>query len=175
MDDKDVAVEEEQYQDEIESLINISRLTGKDNSILFDFHVKDDSCRQRVAIIEHTGSKNELIEKTFPYNSLFQEKFLKKFIQNYIKNHEIVLTDVVDDSSNLSYRMINNYNDMITVSGISASFAKELVQLTEPLMPTVAEVGYEKVKNQKGISTVATLAFISVFLGLLLIGMFFLY
>lgn len=64
----------EQYQEVVENLINISRLTGKDNSILFDFHVNDDSCRQRVAMIEHVGSKNELMERDFPMIRTFRKR-----------------------------------------------------------------------------------------------------
>ncbi len=99
---------------------------------------------------------------------------LKKFIQVYVKNHDIVLSDIVDDSSTVSYRLINNYNDMITVSGISLSFAKELVQLSDPFTSPVASVDDGKVRKQRGISTVTSLVFISIFLGLIFGGIFFL-
>lgn len=99
----------------------ISKISDKDNSILFDFSKRDDSMISRISILENNGtSKEELATAKFDITNKFQS-FITPVLDEFIKGNEIALNDFVDVNGDniVTYRLITYNNDQLTVDGLT--------------------------------------------------------
>lgn len=99
----------------------ISKISDKDNSILFDFSKRDDSMVSRISILENNGtSKEELSTAKFDITNKFQS-FITPVLDEFIKGNEIALNDFVDVNGDniVTYRLITYNNDQLTVDGLT--------------------------------------------------------
>ena len=110
----------------------ISKISDKDNSILFDFSKRDDSISSRISILKNKGiSKEELATAKFDITNKFQS-FITPVLDEFIKGNEIVLNDFADVNGDniVTYRLITYNNDQLTVDGLTfddAFFIKNYV------------------------------------------------
>lgn len=99
----------------------ISKISDRDNSILFDFSKRDDSMVSRISILENNGtSKEELSTAKFDITNKFQS-FITPVLDEFIKENEIALNDFVDVNGDniVTYRLITYNNDQLTVDGLT--------------------------------------------------------
>jgi len=99
----------------------ISKISDRDNSILFDFSKRDDSMVSRISILENNGtSKEELSTAKFDITNKFQS-FITPVLDEFIKGNEIALNDFVDVNGDniVTYRLITYNNDQLTVDGLT--------------------------------------------------------
>lgn len=99
----------------------ISKISDRDNSILFDFSKRDDSMVSRISILENNGtSKEELSTAKFDITNKFQS-FIIPVLDEFIKGNEIALNDFVDVNGDniVTYRLITYNNDQLTVDGLT--------------------------------------------------------
>ena len=99
----------------------ISKISDKDNSILFDFSKRDNSMISRISILENNGtSKEELATAKFDITNKFQS-FITPVLDEFIKGNEIALNDFVDVNGDniVTYRLITYNNDQLTVDGLT--------------------------------------------------------
>lgn len=99
----------------------ISKISDRDNSILFDFSKRDDSMVSRISILENNGTgKEELSTAKFDITNKFQS-FITPVLDEFIKGNEIALNDFVDVNGDniVTYRLITYNNDQLTVDGLT--------------------------------------------------------
>ena len=99
----------------------ISKISDKDNSILFDFSKRDNSMISRISILENNGtSKEELATAKFDITNKFQS-FITPVLDEFIKGNEIALNDFVDVNGDniVTYRLITYNNAQLTVDGLT--------------------------------------------------------
>ena len=142
------------YDDYKENLMNISRLTSRDNSILFNFNIIDNKCINTVTMMEQSGDNSELRKVEFDYNEEFSESFLKPFIKKFNEDCGVVLTDTVDldGDKKYTYRMITENNDLVTIDGISREYANTLEDMIKSDKTDSVAKQYSLTKDNAGIS-----------------------
>lgn len=121
----------EKYEEYKNSLLNIARLTHKDNSILIDFSIVGNECFNNVNYIQRDGTKDLLEKESFVVDDDFYDEFLEKFICEYYSNMDIAFNDSIDINEDglYTYRVITEDNDMLSVDGISLEYAKHLMRM----------------------------------------------
>lgn len=121
------------YEEYIESLLNIARLTNKANSILINFDIKDDICRNVVSFVQQDGTKDILKDSEFVCDDDFYKLFLEVFIKEYYKNMVVAFSDsiILDSEGKYTYRVVTDDNDMLSINGISYDYANYLVNLNK--------------------------------------------
>ena len=124
---------EDTYQDYIEKIINIFRLSKKESSIFFALKVDQDKANISLSIIDSQGEKEEFQDVVLKCDKSFYDNFLKKLVIEIEKNISIVSKDIVnlDGDSLVAFRMITENNDMFSFDGLSEDDANYLLNLKE--------------------------------------------
>lgn len=125
---------EDNYSDYIEKIINIFRLSSKESSILFDLKLKDYKCTIKLSIVGQNGEKEEFCDTTLKCDEVFYRDFVDVLIAKFIDNVEVVTKDIVDlddDPSLVTLRLITLNNDLFSIDGLSNDHAKRLLSIGE--------------------------------------------
>ena len=124
-------IKKENYKEYRNSLLNISRLTHKENSILIDFKIVGSNCYNSVYYIQRDGTKDLFNEESFLVNEEFYNEFLEILISEYYNSMEIAFNDSIDINEDglYTYRIVTDDNDMLSVDGVSLEYAKKLMKL----------------------------------------------
>lgn len=111
----------ENYKEYINRIIEISKTSTKENSLLYNFEIKDDVVQNTITLIEMDGSKKELENSKFYHGNNFYNYFLSPLMKEFLNSNYVVFDDIVDiDSDNkVTYRLITDNNDLFTVNGLS--------------------------------------------------------
>lgn len=110
-----------EYKKLLDNIREISSISDKDNSILFDFSKRDNTMTSRISILENSGtSKEELLTTKFDITDKFQS-FITPVLDEFVKDNEIALNDFVDVNGDnvVTYRLITYNNDQLTVDGLT--------------------------------------------------------
>ena len=144
-------IDKVKYDEYIESLLNIARLTNKENSILINFDISDETCSNVVSFIQRDGTKDILKDSTFVCDDDFYKEFLEKFIIEYYDTMVVAFNDNIDISLNgkYSFRVVTDDNDMLCINGLSLEYANYLMELTKKRQEKVEEL----VLNDDGVTT----------------------
>lgn len=140
------------YDEYRESLLNIARLTTKENSILINFEVKGEMCSSVVSFIQQDGTKDVLKDSEFVCDDEFYKDFLEKFVKEYSETMVVAFNDSIDLNSDgkYTYRVITDDNDMMSINGISLDYANYLMGLTKKKQDVVEE---DIIDNENGVTT----------------------
>ena len=124
-------IDKYKYDEYIESLLNIARLTTKENSVLINFNIKDDVCSNVVSFIQQDGTKDILKDSEFVCDDEFYSQFLEKFLIQYYNTMVVAFSDSIDINADgkYTYRVITEDNDMLAIDGISLDYANYLINL----------------------------------------------
>ena len=144
-------IDKVKYDEYIESLLNISRLTNKENSILINFDISGETCSNVVSFIQRDGTKDILKDSTFVCDDEFYKDFLEKFIIEYYEEMVVAFNDNIDISldGKYSFRVVTDDNDMLSINGLSLEYANYLMELTKKRQEKVEEY----VLNDDGVTT----------------------
>lgn len=144
-------IDKKDFDEYRESLLNISRLTNKENSILINFSINNDTCRNVVSFIQQDGTKDVLKDSMFECDDEFYKDFLEKFIVDYYNTMVIAFNDRVDMNADgkCTYRVITDDNDMMSIEGISLDYANYLMSLSKRKKEAMDEV----MENDHGVTT----------------------
>jgi len=120
-----------EYEKLINDVVEISKLSTKENSILYNFSLDKDSVKSNISIVDLTGEKKVLKTSKFNLESKFYN-FVNPLLEEFIDNNEIVLSDFVDmDADNIvTYRLITSNNDQFTIDGLTfedANYIRDVV------------------------------------------------
>lgn len=155
-------VNREKYGEYRESLLNIARLTKKNNSILINFRVDGDNCYNVVSYIQQDGTKDILKDSVFVCDDEFYKDFLEKFVIEYCSNMVVAFNDSIDMNTDgkYTYRVVTDDNDMLSIDDISLDYANYLMSLSKKVIVDASINNDDDIDNsvvdQKGITTVLT-------------------
>lgn len=127
------SIEENNYEEYIEKILNIFRLSSKESSIIFSLKIKDYKCTMTLSIVRQNGDREEFSDTLFDCNEVFYQKFLDVLVSRFLGSVEVATKDIVnlDDDSLVTFRLITGNNDLFSVDGLSEEHAKYLLGLNE--------------------------------------------
>lgn len=127
------SIEENNYEEYIEKILNIFRLSSKESSIIFSLKIKDYKCTMKLSIVRQNGDREEFSDTLFDCNEVFYQKFLDVLVSRFLGSVEVATKDIVnlDDDSLVTFRLITGNNDLFSVDGLSEEHAKCLLGLNE--------------------------------------------
>ena len=122
---------EDTYEEYIDKIVNIFRLSSKSSSILFDLKIEDYKALIKLSIISQTGEKEEFTDVILKCDDVFYKKFLIPLVKKVDDNGDITVKDILDmsDNSLVIFRMITKNNDMFSIVGLSEDDAKSLLNV----------------------------------------------
>jgi hypothetical protein len=129
----DKSLNEDNYEEYIDKIINIFRLSSKESSILFDLVIKDYKCTMKLSVVSQNGDREEFSDAIFKCDENFYKNFLDVLVKEFIDNNNITVKDIVnlDNDSLVTFRLITDNNDLFTVDGLSLEHAKHLDSLKD--------------------------------------------
>lgn len=163
---------EENYDDYIEKIFNIFRLSSKNSSIILSIDIVDSKCLIKLKIVSQNGDTKEFSDVTFKCNNAFYNDFLDSLIKRLNDDENFIINDIVnlDKDEFMTFRLVSSNNDLITIDGLTKGQANHLNKLFE-----TDEKKEEILINNSGIANVwiFLLMIVVLVISFILIVMFF--
>ncbi len=163
---------EENYDDYIEKIFNIFRLSSKNSSIILSIDIIDSKCLIKLKIVSQNGDTKEFSDVTFKCNNAFYNDFLDSLIKRLNDDENFIINDIVnlDKDEFMTFRLVSSNNDLITIDGLTKEQANHLNKLFE-----TDEKKEEILINNSGIANVwiFLLMIVVLVISFILIVMFF--
>ena len=163
---------EENYDDYIEKIFNIFRLSSKNSSIILSVDIVDSKCLIKLKIVSQNGDTKEFSYVTFKCNNAFYNDFLDSLIKRLNDDENFIINDIVnlDKDEFMTFRLVSSNNDLITIDGLTKEQANHLNKLFE-----TDEKKEEILINNSGIANVwiFLLMIVVLVISFILIVMFF--
>ena len=124
---------EENYDDYIEKIFNIFRLSSKNSSIILSIDIVDSKCLIKLKIVSQNGDTKEFSDVTFKCNNAFYNDFLDSLIKRLNDDENFIINDIVnlDKDEFMTFRLVSSNNDLITIDGLTKEQANHLNKLFE--------------------------------------------
>ena len=112
-----------------------------------------------LSILDKEGKKQEYEEVILEENKDYIDAFLKELVDRLEKECKITKKDIVnlDGDNFVAFRLITNYNDLITIDGLTEEKANNLLKKDKAEINT-------SIHNNKGASNLRSLLFMVTFL-----------
>ena len=163
---------EENYDDYIEKIFNIFRLSSKNSSIILSVDIVDSKCLIKLKIVSQNGDTKEFSDVTFKCDNAFYNDFLDSLIKRLNDDENFIINDIVnlDKDEFMTFRLVSSNNDLITIDGLTKEQANHLNTLFE-----TDEKKEEILINNSGIANVwiFLLMIVVLVISFILIVMFF--
>ena len=163
---------EENYDDYIEKIFNIFRLSSKNSSIILSVDIVDSKCLIKLKIVSQNGDTKEFSDVTFKCDNAFYNDFLDSLIKRLNDDENFIINDIVnlDKDEFMTFRLVSSNNDLITIDGLTKEQANHLNKLFE-----TDEKKEEILINNSGIANVwiFLLMIVVLVISFILIVMFF--
>ena len=132
-------VTENNYQEFVEQVINVFRLSSFNRNILCSLRLDKNESFMKIKILNQEGEKQEYDEVVIDHNETYFYDFLKYFVEQIRIYCEIASEDIVnlDDDNFVAFRMITKYNDLITIDGLTEKQANSLLFHKEEEKPNI--------------------------------------
>lgn len=123
----------ENYDEYIENVLNIFRLSSKESSIILNAKINNEQCIINLSIINLNGETKEFSDVSFKCDSDFYDVFLNKLVNRIYSECNIITHDSVnlDNDSYVAFRMITDNNDLLTIDGLSLDESNKLMELCD--------------------------------------------
>ena len=124
---------EENYDDYIEKIFNIFRLSSKNSSIILSVDIVDSKCLIKLKIVSQNGDTKEFSDVTFKCDNAFYNDFLNSLIKRLNDDENFIINDIVnlDKDEFMTFRLVSSNNDLITIDGLTKEQANHLNKLFE--------------------------------------------
>lgn len=124
-------IDKNNYNEYIEKILNIYRLSSKDSSILFNIKIENYKCYCSMSIVGRSGDKQEFSDVILDFDENFFPDFLDILVTKINNDVRIKVKDIVnlDGDSLVAYRMITENNDLFTIDGLSMEDAMHFKEL----------------------------------------------
>ena len=122
---------EDNYEEYVDKIINIFRLSSKESSILFNIEIKDYKALIQLSIVSSTGEKKSFTDTVFKCDNAFYRVFLTKLVEAINGYIDIITKDIVssEETDLVTFRMITKNNDLLTIDGLSQDDANRLLSI----------------------------------------------
>lgn len=120
------------YDEYIDKIINIFRLSNKTSSILFDLKINNYKATIMLSIVNQNGEKNNFTDVVLKCDDDFYKKFLIVLIKKIKSYVEIKVSDIVrlSDDGLVTFRLITENNDLFSIDGLSEDDANSLLNIS---------------------------------------------
>lgn len=120
------------YNEYIERIYNIFRLSNKNSSIILRIKIDENKCVIELKYIDDkNGNMQEFSDVSFKCNDISYKDFLVSLIKRLNDNEEFIINDIVnlDKDQYLTFRLVSSNNDLITIDGLTEEQANYLKQV----------------------------------------------
>lgn len=140
----------ENYDDYIEKIFNIFRLSDKENSVVLSISLKKEKCTTKLKIVNKFGDTKEFNDVIFKVTEEIFETFISSLIKRLNDDENFIINDIVnlDKDEYQTFRLVSKNNDLVTIDGLTKEEANKLNKLFE-----TDEKKEELLINNNGIST----------------------
>lgn len=140
----------ENYDDYIEKIFNIFRLSDKENSVVLSISLKKEKCTTKLKIVNKFGDTKEFSDVIFKVTEEIFETFISSLIKRLNDDENFIINDIVnlDKDEYQTFRLVSKNNDLVTIDGLTKEEANKLNKLFE-----TDEKKEELLINNNGIST----------------------
>ena len=124
------SINEDSYDDYIEQVMNIYRLSSKDKSIIGNIKITGKKIIASLSILNSVnGYLNKFTDIVFNHSDSFYDKFIKELVRRMNNECNVSLNDLVteEDTDDVTYRMITENNDMFTIEGLDRIRADQII------------------------------------------------
>jgi len=129
----DNKLNEDNYEEYVDKIINIFRLSNKESSIICNINIIDFKAIIELSIISNTGEKQEFTDEVFKCDDVFFKNFIIVLIKQLNERIKITVKDIIkeDKTDLVTFRMITDNNDIFTVTGLSKDDGKSLLNIID--------------------------------------------
>ena len=147
-------IDKNNYNEYIEKILNIYRLSSKDSSILFNIKIENYKCYCSMSIIGRSGDKQEFSDVILDFDDKFFPEFLDVLVSKFNNDVRVKVKDIVnlDGDSLVAYRMITENNDLFTIDGLSMEDANHFKELCSDEFQSESK-GVNQITNTHGIGS----------------------
>lgn len=119
------------YDEYIDKIISIFKLSVKESSIIFNMKINDSESIIKLSIVNQDGKREEFTDTNFKCDDNFYKNFLDLLVEKFVKNVCVVSKDIVnlDGDSFLTFRLITENNDLFIIGGLSDDNANHLISI----------------------------------------------
>ncbi len=152
------------YEGIIDKVVDISKTSTKDNSIIYQFFIKENYVDSTISVIERSGEK-KVIRKDKIYLEGKFYRFITPLLKKFTDSNKIIHNDFVDMNKDniVAYRLITENNDQFTVDGLTFEDAYYIRDIVSTLKVNNTEVPKVlKLTNNKGATNPYLIIFIIV-------------
>lgn len=123
---------DENYKDYIDKILNIFRLSNKESSIMYEIKIEQSECVCKLSIVNNNGDNKVFNDIVFKNDFSLFHYFIDELVKKINLDVKIVSKDVVnlDNDEFVTFRMITENNDLFTIDGLEKDFAGHLIQIT---------------------------------------------
>ena len=147
-------LKKENYNEYIEKILNIYRLSSKDSSILFNIKIENYKCYCSMSIIGRSGDKQEFSDVILDFDETIFPEFLDILVTKINTDVRIKVKDIVnlDGDSLVAYRMVTDNNDLFSIDGLSLEDANHFKELCSDEFQSEAK-GVHQITDTHGIGS----------------------
>lgn len=152
-------------------LLDISKHSTKENSIVYDFDIDRNYCHMKVTKYEVDGLKEEEKEQTFDNISEVINDMLTPFLENFAQEDNIVINNITpykEDTSNL--KIISESNDMCNIHGLDEELATKLSEMVGKIKTNTNHTTQQQIDN-RGVGNALAFIISLLILGMVILGL----
>lgn len=156
---------EDNYDEYIEKIINVFRLSSKESSIIFSLRIIENKCLIKLSIVKQNGDREEFNDISLKCDEVFYNKFIEVLVDKFLKNIDVVAKDIVnlDEDSLVTLRLITENNDLFSIDGLEKDYASKLFNINNNLYDGIIEN-----TNNAGVGNILIFALIIVIVVILI-------
>ena len=125
----------EDYQNYLDKIANVFRISDKRSSIIYDIKIKDYQALAKLSIVNMEGEKKEFQDVLLDCDQDFSSSFLIPLVEKICEIVDVQTKDIVNLTENdlVTFRIITNNNDLFTIDGLSPDDANNLLLLSQKI------------------------------------------
>lgn len=129
----ETSLNEDNYKEYVDKIINIFRLSNKESSIVFNINIVDYKAIIELSIIRNSGEKQEFTDEVFKCDEVFFQDFIRPLIKVINERVKIVVKDIIEEKNTdlVTFRMVTENNDLFTIMGLSRDDANSILRLAK--------------------------------------------
>ena len=124
------SINEDSYEDYIEQVMNIYRLSSKDKSIIGNIKITGKKIIASLSILNSVnGYLNKFTDIVFNHSESFYDRFIKELVRRMNNECNVSFNDLVTEENidEVTYRMVTENNDMFTIEGLDRVKADNII------------------------------------------------
>lgn len=142
----------EVYNEYIDKIVDIFRLSSKKSSILLDIKIENYQASILLSILNQNGYREKFHDVALNCDYAFYHEFLLNLVKKVYQSGNISTADIVRlaDKDLVTFRMITANNDLFSVDGLSIDDANSLLDICKENTNNKVLL---KVSNHRGVGS----------------------